>query len=422
MAADPDPAKSAVGQPPQARSAGGALPPGFPPAAISRSATSSTERACALLDDAAARRIRVGTGLVAVQIELGRRSRSRPGQSVIPRSAAAAPECDRVDRVRFDRPDRRRSGRSRRIPERCYIGISSRWRTAGRQIAPGAEQRAGPGDPPDGARSWRPHEIAPRGAVYLEDCSARGGAYDFSYSYAPNRWQPLKLGEDGTILSTKRAGGFVGAVFGLYAHDPHAKERRRCLQVSPASPCSRLRSCRSGHKPKQPLQIAITFDDLPLHGPIPRGRDAAIDCEAGDCRAEGRARHQCHGHDQRPMDGHAARDDRSRFVSGEAAGLPLGNHTWSHPNLNQLTAARVRARRSPTTSRCLRSSNPAATGSGSVTRFSRKGDDPAKRAEVRKYLAGRGYKIAAVTTDFGDWQWTAPLCPLRRRARRRRRR
>jgi alpha-N-arabinofuranosidase len=26
-------------------------------------------------------------------------------------------------------------------------------------------------------------------------------------------------GADGTILSTKKAGGFVGAVFGLYAHD-----------------------------------------------------------------------------------------------------------------------------------------------------------------------------------------------------------
>ena len=77
---------------------------------------------------------------------------------------------------------------------------------------------------PDGATiASTALNVAAGAPVYLK-ISARGGAYDFSYSYAPNRWQPLKLGEDGTILSTKRAGGFVGAVFGLYAYDPHAKE------------------------------------------------------------------------------------------------------------------------------------------------------------------------------------------------------
>jgi xylan 1,4-beta-xylosidase len=48
--------------------------------------------------------------------------------------------------------------------------------------------------------------------------SARAAAYDFSWSSDGRRWHPLLAGADGTILSTKKAGGFVGAVFGLYAH------------------------------------------------------------------------------------------------------------------------------------------------------------------------------------------------------------
>lgn len=52
--------------------------------------------------------------------------------------------------------------------------------------------------------------------VYLR-IRARGAAYDFEYALQPDRWQVLATGLDGTLLSTARAGGFTGAVFGLYA-------------------------------------------------------------------------------------------------------------------------------------------------------------------------------------------------------------
>jgi len=48
--------------------------------------------------------------------------------------------------------------------------------------------------------------------------TARGGRYDFSYALANGPWEILKADEDGTILSTKKAGGFVGALLGVYAH------------------------------------------------------------------------------------------------------------------------------------------------------------------------------------------------------------
>ncbi|WCL53703.1 glycoside hydrolase family 43 protein [Gimibacter soli] len=50
---------------------------------------------------------------------------------------------------------------------------------------------------------------------------ADGGRYSFLYAEGPDApWQVLVKDADGTILSTAVAGGFVGAVFGLYASGP----------------------------------------------------------------------------------------------------------------------------------------------------------------------------------------------------------
>ncbi|MFL6737493.1 MAG: glycoside hydrolase family 43 protein [Sphingomonas sp.] len=53
--------------------------------------------------------------------------------------------------------------------------------------------------------------------------AAHGASYDFAWSTEGRRWHTLVEGADGTILSTPKAGGFVGAVFGLYAHDGSSK-------------------------------------------------------------------------------------------------------------------------------------------------------------------------------------------------------
>ena len=61
-----------------------------------------------------------------------------------------------------------------------------------------------------------PLGLAPGAPVYLR-IDARGGSYDFYYAERPGEWKLLKGGQDGTILSTKVAGGFVGTYFGLFA-------------------------------------------------------------------------------------------------------------------------------------------------------------------------------------------------------------
>ena len=43
-----------------------------------------------------------------------------------------------------------------------------------------------------------------------------GGRYSFFYD-AGDGWRPLKVDDDGSILSTEKAGGFVGTVLGPYA-------------------------------------------------------------------------------------------------------------------------------------------------------------------------------------------------------------
>jgi alpha-N-arabinofuranosidase len=46
--------------------------------------------------------------------------------------------------------------------------------------------------------------------------SGRGGSYSFFYDLGAG-WKALRLGDDGSILSTDVAGGYVGAMVGPYA-------------------------------------------------------------------------------------------------------------------------------------------------------------------------------------------------------------
>ena len=55
--------------------------------------------------------------------------------------------------------------------------------------------------------------------LYLK-IEAKGAQYDFAYSTDNETWTFLEKDLNGKILSTRTAGGFVGAVFGLYVQSP----------------------------------------------------------------------------------------------------------------------------------------------------------------------------------------------------------
>ncbi|WP_185829156.1 galactose-1-epimerase [Sphingomonas ginkgonis] len=158
--------------------------------------------------------------------------------------------------------------------------------------------------------------------------------------------------------------------------------------------------------PPAPARLAMTIDDLPLHGPIPANetplsvgrRTIAALRTAGLTSVMGM------------INGHWTADQPVTLQvlkEWRAAGLPLGNHTWSHLNLNQLSpeqfAAEV-ARNEPLLARL----EPAGDWHWLRYPFLSEGDDPAKRASARAVLKAHGYKIAAVTTGFDDWAYTAP--------------
>lgn len=92
----------------------------------------------------------------------------------------------------------------------------------GRQRVVELKRRGGPQDPA-GGMILAAAPVAD-GPLRLR-IDARGARYDFSYAAPAGAWRTLRAGEDGTLLSTKRAGGFVGAVFGLYAGSAPAQSR-----------------------------------------------------------------------------------------------------------------------------------------------------------------------------------------------------
>jgi len=86
-----------------------------------------------------------------------------------------------------------------------------------------------------------------------------------------------------------------------------------------------------------------------------------------------------------------------------AAGFPLGNHTWSHANFDKLSMAEIETE--------ITRNEPAIQGGDwhwFRYPFLIEGTDPKKRAEIRSFLKGRGYRIAAVTMTFGDYEWNGP--------------
>lgn len=100
-----------------------------------------------------------------------------------------------------------------------FFYLLSVGRQGGRRVVQ-LERRAGAGDPPHGV-VLASAPLPETGAVDLR-IEARGGRYDFAYATRPGRWTSLVQGADGTILSTRTAGGFVGVTFGLYAYAPES--------------------------------------------------------------------------------------------------------------------------------------------------------------------------------------------------------
>jgi peptidoglycan/xylan/chitin deacetylase (PgdA/CDA1 family) len=149
--------------------------------------------------------------------------------------------------------------------------------------------------------------------------------------------------------------------------------------------------------------IALTFDDIPAHGPLPPGQsrsDVIRDITAALAAAKAPAFGFLNG-----GSGLDTPEDAARAIAAwRGAGLPLGNHSYSHGNLESLGATAFAAD-------VARNEAPlAAAAKGTDWHWFRypflsEGSTPLVREAARATLKVAGYRIAAVTMSFGDFLW-----------------
>lgn len=156
-------------------------------------------------------------------------------------------------------------------------------------------------------------------------------------------------------------------------------------------------------------QIAITIDDLPVHGPYPSG-ETPIGVASAVISALKAERVEAYGF----VNGYwTAKDPSTADVlrAWKAAALPLGNHGWAHRHLNEMSGSDFE-KELMTNDPLLR---PLSTGDWRWFRypFLDEGESAEKRSASREVLARHGYKVAAVTMDFSDWAWTGPYARCR---------
>src|SRR5215469_2857787 len=153
-------------------------------------------------------------------------------------------------------------------------------------------------------------------------------------------------------------------------------------------------------------QIAFTWDDLPAHSALPPGetrvkigkkiiaamREAHMPPAYGFVNGEFA--------EKEPLSTPMLQEWRD-------AGLPLGNHTWSHMNLNQRPLAEWEAdvlKNEPLLKSYMKDND------WHWLRFPylAEGDTPEKRHEARAFLQSHGYRIAGVTMSFADYLYNEP--------------
>src|SRR3984885_8036551 len=152
-------------------------------------------------------------------------------------------------------------------------------------------------------------------------------------------------------------------------------------------------------------KVAITFDDLPLNGDLPPGvtRVEVI----GNTLAVLKVRHvpAVYGFvNARKLEGN---EDAAEALKLWADTEPVGNHTYSHLDLNA-NSAEAFEREIAEDEPVLELVAPKDSNWRWLRYpFLREGDTVEKRRAVRAYLEARQYRVAQVTLDWEDYMWNS---------------
>src|ERR1700728_4584327 len=158
-------------------------------------------------------------------------------------------------------------------------------------------------------------------------------------------------------------------------------------------------------------KLAITFDDLPLNGALPPGVTRAETTKNVLEILKKRHVPPVYGFiNAKKLEGNA---DGAEALKLWAAAEPVGNHTYSHMDLEQNPAEafeREIEENEPALELLARKAGSGQVGSVGDWHWFRypylhEGDTVEKRRAVRAHLTAHGYRIAQVTLDWEDYLW-----------------
>jgi peptidoglycan/xylan/chitin deacetylase (PgdA/CDA1 family) len=160
-----------------------------------------------------------------------------------------------------------------------------------------------------------------------------------------------------------------------------------------------------GAAPDQRFELAVTVDDLSVHGTLPQGTS---------WRAIGQsyvATLKAHGVPQAWGFVNAKRiaeQPASEIVLDDwrKAGYPLGNHTYSHLGLSQAPSLQTWIADAEAGEAAIAARMPGAAWRVLRFPFLDGGADQARHDGAASWLKSQGYRIADVSISFDDWAYT----------------
>jgi peptidoglycan/xylan/chitin deacetylase (PgdA/CDA1 family) len=153
-------------------------------------------------------------------------------------------------------------------------------------------------------------------------------------------------------------------------------------------------------------RVALTFDDLPAHGDLPAGTTRADVISSILATLKSRNAPPTHGFvNAKSLEGSPA--NAEALALWRAAGHPLGNHTFSHMDLNA-SSAEAFEQDVVANEAVLRSGATQDDWHWFRFPYLREGDTAAKHDAVSLFLKDHGYRVAQVTLNFDDWAYNDP--------------
>jgi peptidoglycan-N-acetylglucosamine deacetylase len=152
--------------------------------------------------------------------------------------------------------------------------------------------------------------------------------------------------------------------------------------------------------------VALTFDDLPSHGPIPTGLTRVEIANRIIAALRAANAPPIYGFiNARQLE--SKPEDEEVLKVWRAAGYPLANHAYSHMDLHANPAEAFQQdvlKNEPALQKLM----PGQDWHWFRYPYLREGDTTEKYRSVRTFLDGQKYKIAQVTLDFSDYAFNDP--------------